>query len=155
MLKIIQVTIILCKFAPDEETDRKTIAPFVNHTDRGVGSWFRVCTLCYCSLYYVPLCQSIYQEAMEKARQTLRTTELRIDADDDHVHFTVEDTGPGIPSDKADFIFEKFTKINMFTEGLGLGLFLCRRVVELMGGTLTLDPQYTNGSRFVLELPLK
>ena len=43
----------------------------------------------------------------------------------------------------------------MFTEGLGLGLFLCRRVVELMGGTLTLDPQYTNGSRFVLELPLK
>ena len=99
--------------------------------------------------------QSIYQEAMEKARQTLRTTELRIDADDDHVRFTVEDTGPGIPSDKADFIFEKFTKINMFTEGLGLGLFLCRRVVELLGGHLTLDPQYTKGSRFVLELPLK
>jgi signal transduction histidine kinase len=80
---------------------------------------------------------------------------MRIDADDDHVHFTVEDTGPGIPSDKADFIFEKFTKINMFTEGLGLGLFLCRRVVELLGGHLTLDPQYTKGSRFVLELPLR
>ena len=80
---------------------------------------------------------------------------MRIDADDAHVRFTIEDTGPGIPADKADFIFEKFTKIDMFTEGLGLGLFLCRRVVELMGGTLTLDPQYTNGSRFVLELPLK
>ena len=80
---------------------------------------------------------------------------MRIDADDAHIRFTIEDTGPGIPADKADFIFEKFTKIDMFTEGLGLGLFLCRRVVELMGGTLTLDPQYTNGSRFVLELPLK
>ena len=80
---------------------------------------------------------------------------MRIDADDAHVRFTIEDTGPGIPADKADFIFEKFTKIDMFTEGLGLGLFLCHRVVELMGGTLTLDPQYTNGSRFVLELPLK
>ena len=80
---------------------------------------------------------------------------MRIDADDAHMRFTIEDTGPGIPADKADFIFEKFTKIDMFTEGLGLGLFLCRRVVELMGGTLTLDPQYTNGSRFVLELPLK
>ena len=80
---------------------------------------------------------------------------MRIDADDAHVRFTIEDTGPGIPADKADFIFEKFTKIDMFTEGLGLGLFLCRRVVELMGGTLTLDPQYTSGSRFVLELPLK
>ena len=80
---------------------------------------------------------------------------MRIDADDAHMRFTIEDTGPGIPADKADFIFEKFTKIDMFTEGLGLGLFLCRRVVELMGGTLTLDPQYTSGSRFVLELPLK
>ena len=77
---------------------------------------------------------------------------MRIDANDERVRFTIEDTGPGIPSDKADFIFEKFTKIDMFTEGLGLGLFLCRRVVELMGGTLTLDPQYTSGSRFVLEL---
>ena len=80
---------------------------------------------------------------------------MRIDADDAHMRFTIEDTGPGIPADKADIIFEKFTKIDMFTEGLGLGLFLCRRVVELMGGKLTLDSQYTNGSRFVLELPLK
>jgi signal transduction histidine kinase len=80
---------------------------------------------------------------------------MRIDADDAHVRFIIEDTGIGIPPDKADFIFEKFTKIDMFTEGLGLGLFLCRRVVELMGGTLTLDPQYTSGSRFVLEYPLK
>ena len=79
---------------------------------------------------------------------------MRIEATDDVVNFTVEDTGPGIPSDKADFIFEKFTKVDMFTEGLGLGLFLCRRVIMLMDGTLTLDTQYTNGSRFVVSLPL-
>ena len=42
----------------------------------------------------------------------------------------------------------------MFTEGLGLGLFLCRRVVMLMDGTLTLDRQFTNGTRFVVSLPL-
>lgn len=79
---------------------------------------------------------------------------MRIEATDDVVNFIVEDTGPGIPLDKGDFIFEKFTKVDMFTEGLGLGLFLCRRVVMLMGGTLTLDPQYTSGSRFVVSLPL-
>ena len=79
---------------------------------------------------------------------------MRIDAVGDNVLFTIEDTGSKIPSDKADFIFEKFTKIDIFTEGLGLGLFLCRRVVQLMGGSLTLDPQYTGGNRFVLELPL-
>ena len=78
---------------------------------------------------------------------------MRIDATDTVVNFIVEDTGPGIPSDKADFIFEKFTKIDMFTEGLGIGLFLCRRVIMLMGGTLTLDPEYTNGSRFVVSIP--
>lgn len=78
---------------------------------------------------------------------------MRIDATDDAMLFTVEDTGPGIPADKADFIFEKFTKLDMFTDGLGLGLFLCRRVVQLMGGRLTLDTQYKDGSRFVLELP--
>ena len=79
---------------------------------------------------------------------------MRIETTDDVVNFTVEDTGPGIPTDKADFIFEKFTKVDMFTEGLGLGLFLCRRVVMLMDGTLTLDTQYTGGSRFVVSLPL-
>ncbi len=80
---------------------------------------------------------------------------MRIESTDDVVNFIVEDTGPGIPLDKGDFIFEKFTKVDMFTEGLGLGLFLCRRVVMLMGGTLTLDPQYTGGSRFVVSLPLR
>ena len=79
---------------------------------------------------------------------------MRVETVDDDLMFTIEDTGPGIPPDKADFIFEKFTKIDMFTEGLGLGLFLCRRVVQLMGGSLTLDTQYTDGSRFVLKLPL-
>ena len=79
---------------------------------------------------------------------------LRIETTDDVVNFTIEDTGPGIPPEKADFIFDKFTKVDMFTEGLGLGLFLCRRVVMLMNGTLTLDTQYTSGSRFVVSLPL-
>ena len=78
---------------------------------------------------------------------------MRITSTSDNVLFTIEDTGPGIPPDKAEFVFEKFTKLDMFAEGLGLGLFLCRRVVQLMGGSLTLDSQYTNGSRFVLELP--
>jgi signal transduction histidine kinase len=78
---------------------------------------------------------------------------MRIDSHDGAITFSVEDTGPGIPPDKADFVFEKFTKLDMFTDGLGLGLFLCRRVVQLMGGSLTLDTTYTGGCRFVLELP--
>ena len=80
---------------------------------------------------------------------------MRVETGEDAVRFTVEDTGPGIPAEKAEFVFEKFTKLNMFTEGLGLGLFLCQRVVQLMGGNLTLDTQYSGGSRFVLEIPVE
>ena len=77
---------------------------------------------------------------------------LKVEAPDSaSVCFIVEDTGPGIPADKADNIFDKFTKLDMFTEGLGLGLYLCRRIVDLTGGTLTLDTQYISGSRFVLS----
>lgn len=79
---------------------------------------------------------------------------MRVETAGNDLLFTIEDTGPGIPPDKADFIFEKFTKIDMFTEGLGLGLFLCRRVVQLMGGSLTLDSEYIGGSRFVVKLSL-
>jgi signal transduction histidine kinase len=45
-------------------------------------------------------------------------------------------------------------KLDIFTEGLGLGLYLCHRIVNLMGGSLTLDTQHTPGSRFVLSLRL-
>lgn len=81
---------------------------------------------------------------------------LHVEADDeDGVRFIVEDTGPGIPPDKADIIFDKFTKLDMFTEGLGLGLYLCRRIALLLGGSLTLDHNYTHGSRFVLKLNIE
>jgi signal transduction histidine kinase len=73
-------------------------------------------------------------------------------ADGDGVRFAIEDHGPGIPADKVDIVFDKFTKLNMFTEGLGIGLYLCRRIVNLMGGTLTLDTQYAGGSRFVIAI---
>ncbi len=78
---------------------------------------------------------------------------LRVEAaDGDGVRFAIEDHGPGIPADKVDIVFDKFTKLNMFTEGLGIGLYLCRRIVNLMGGTLTLDTQYAGGSRFVIAI---
>lgn len=80
---------------------------------------------------------------------------LRLEETSPTIRFIVEDTGPGIPQKDIEHIFNQFTKLDSFTEGLGLGLYLSRRVVGLLGGTLTLDPTYTNGSRFVIELPLK
>ncbi len=72
-----------------------------------------------------------------------------------HIIFSVTDTGIGIPKDKQEFVFERFTKVDTFTQGTGLGLSIGRICAEKMGGSLVLDPDYTNGCRFVLTLPLK
>lgn len=76
------------------------------------------------------------------------------DKENNNIVFSVTDTGVGIPPDKREFIFERFAKVDTFAQGTGLGLSIARLCAEKMGGGLTLDPDYTNGSRFVLTLPL-
>ena len=66
----------------------------------------------------------------------------------------VEDTGKGIPIDLQERVFERFYKMDSFVQGIGLALTVARRSAQLLGGTLTIDPTYTTGSRFVLALPI-
>lgn len=56
---------------------------------------------------------------------------------------------------KQEFVFERFAKVDTFVQGTGLGLPIGRICAEKMGGSLVLDPDYTNGCRFLLTLPLK
>ena len=69
------------------------------------------------------------------------------------VTFWVTDTGPGIPADQAEAIFNRFTKLNDFVQGTGLGLSICRDIAGKMNGRVYLDTSYTGGARFVLVLP--
>lgn len=78
-----------------------------------------------------------------RARQTDGTLELQ-----------VEDTGCGIPANQAEHIFDRFVKLDDFKEGLGLGLSLCRKLAEQLGGQTKLDTTYTDGARFIVTLPL-
>jgi signal transduction histidine kinase/HAMP domain-containing protein len=68
----------------------------------------------------------------------------------------VEDTGAGIPKDKADLVFEKFKQIDgpQKKSGYGLGLSICKKVVELHGGRIWVDSEEGKGSRFAFRLPL-
>jgi signal transduction histidine kinase len=74
--------------------------------------------------------------------------------ENDKLHFAVADTGPGIPCDKRDYIFERFSKLDSFAQGAGLGLSIARMVAERLGGTLTLDESYSGGSKFDLIIPI-
>ena len=78
---------------------------------------------------------------------------LKVQCDESLVWFTVEDNGPGISEADRDRIFKTFTKLDDFSEGLGLGLSIARQFARLLDGDIFLDPTYTSGSRFILEVP--
>lgn len=71
----------------------------------------------------------------------------------DCIQFVVTDTGRGIPVDKAKLIFEHFEKIDHYSPGLGLGLYVCRLIARALGGDIYLDAQYSMGARFIFTVP--
>lgn len=73
---------------------------------------------------------------------------------EDFVEFYVKDTGIGISAERVATIFRRFGKVNHFIQGTGLGLTLCRMLVEKMGGRIWLRSQEGKGSRFYFTLPL-
>ncbi|MCX8069462.1 MAG: PocR ligand-binding domain-containing protein [Thermodesulfovibrionales bacterium] len=68
------------------------------------------------------------------------------------VHFVVKDTGIGIPADKQELIFESFTQVDMSVtrkyQGAGLGLAICKELIELMKGSIWLESEVGVGSEF-------
>lgn len=81
--------------------------------------------------------------------------ELSIAKQVDRILFYVTDTGVGIKEEDRERIFETFSKIDDFKEGLGLGLPICRRLITSLGGEVQLDPTYSQGSRFIISLPME
>lgn len=77
--------------------------------------------------------------------------------DGESVVVTVEDTGIGIGELDLDRIFQPFTQVDASPrrryEGSGLGLSLCKRLAEMMGGTLAVRSQLGRGSTFTWRLP--
>jgi signal transduction histidine kinase len=69
------------------------------------------------------------------------------------VKLTVEDDGPGIDPKIIGRLFEPFATTKEVGKGTGLGLAVCRGLVESVGGTIALDASVTRGARFVIELP--
>ncbi len=70
------------------------------------------------------------------------------------VEFSVTDCGTGIPDGMEELIFGRFRKASPSSPGLGLGLYIVRRIVTMLGGAVWVDTSYRRGARFVFTLPL-
>ena len=82
---------------------------------------------------------------------------LGVEVDEAHgeVLFSVTDTGPGIPLDKQEMVFNRFEKLDgNKKKGTGLGLAICRQIAMIFGGRIWVDPTYTSGARFVFAHPI-
>ena len=92
-------------------------------------------------------------EAMQRGAVEARRIEVRLGGSGERGRVEVADTGPGVDPRIADGLFEPFATTRPAGEGTGLGLAISRRLVEAMGGALSLRPADT-GAVFAIELPL-
>ena len=79
---------------------------------------------------------------------------IAIDKQHQQLELSVSDTGCGIPPDKSEKVFERFEKLNEYSQGTGLGLAISRLIIENLGGKIWVDKDYTEGARFVFTHPL-
>jgi signal transduction histidine kinase len=72
------------------------------------------------------------------------------------LRIAVQDSGPGVPESERERIFERFYQIDNLGSagGMGLGLYISRRIVTLHGGTIAVEAPESGGTRFVIQLPI-
>ena len=81
------------------------------------------------------------------------TLECTLSADAQQIEISVTDTGIGIPEDRQEWVFERFAKIDEFSQGFGLGLSISRLAAQHIGGYVTADSTYKDGCRMLFTFP--
>jgi two-component system, sensor histidine kinase and response regulator len=85
------------------------------------------------------------------------TLTIGLTGEGDRVRINVRDTGPGIPQEKMKTLFEKFNRLGAEKtniEGTGIGLNICRNLIDLMNGSLNVESEIGKGSCFSISVPL-
>jgi signal transduction histidine kinase len=99
---------------------------------------------------------SILEELLDNANKFTKEGYITISCcqEGTDIIIAVSNTGASIPVEARDHIFIPFTKLDSFTEGIGLGLTLSRHIAHQLGGDITYDDTFDNGTRFIVKLPI-
>ncbi len=99
---------------------------------------------------------NIIANALDALKES-KNKEISIDMhrEGEFVHVAVADSGPGIPSENLQKIFDRFFTTKRPGQGTGLGLSICQSVVDLHKGRITCESKPGRGAKFVIELPIK
>lgn len=102
---------------------------------------------------------TIVQSLVENAIKYARTygepyVRIQVEAQDNYLTLVIEDNGSGIPEEYRNRIFDMFFRANDHVQGSGLGLYILRRAVERLHGTIDLHSELNQGSRFTVALPV-
>jgi two-component system NtrC family sensor kinase len=94
-------------------------------------------------------------DAMEKTGGTLTIETQKSRIEQNHIAISVEDTGPGIPKENLDRIFNPFFTTKAVGKGTGLGLSICYGLVQKMGGKIEVSSQVGVGTQFRIFIPFQ
>ena len=99
--------------------------------------------------YIVQVLDNLLGNASKFTHEGSVTLAYEVKKEENQLIFTVTDTGIGIPVEEQERVFERFVKLDNFSQGAGLGLSMCRIVAERLGGYLRIDKGYTQGTRVI------
>lgn len=80
--------------------------------------------------------------------------QIGYDLSDKQIRIYVKDTGIGISEEMKNKVFDRFVKLNSFIQGTGLGLPICKSIVEGMGGSIGVESEFGKGSEFWIKIPI-
>ncbi len=140
------------------ECCQKALASIQGQTKNGVALTFTPNSeTCYITSDPSRLHQVLIN-LLANASKFTQSGEINLSVDNDNaaniIRFSVTDTGKGIPLDKQREIFGRFVKLDTFTQGTGLGLYICMTLVTAMNGRIFVDSSYLTGARFIVEVPI-
>lgn len=104
--------------------------------------------------YLSLLLRSLLNNANKFTREGSICLSCSCDKENKKIIINVTDTGCGISADKHEYVFQRFTKLNTFTLGNGLGLYLCRLIAQHMNGNIKIDPDWSKGCKFIFTIPM-